>query len=105
MARGSAGYGYADMTHTSLSAARRLIVRQRKKLWDQEKKIAQAIDKLQAGCSHPTPTAEYKGDTGNYDPSANGYWIRWECADCGKRWTTDQTPEEWNKYPNAVKVT
>jgi len=48
------------------------------------------IRQLQASCPHPDVQKKYGSNTGNYDPSADSYWIDWNCPDCGKRWTTDQ---------------
>jgi hypothetical protein len=45
---------------------------------------------LQAVCAHPNADKNYRGSTGNYDPSADSYWIEYRCPDCGKFWMTDQ---------------
>ena len=45
---------------------------------------------LQELCQHPNVEKTYKGNTGNYDPSADSYWIEWKCPDCKKYWMTDQ---------------
>lgn len=42
-------------------------------------------------CEHPDVTKKYEGSTGNYDPSADSYWIRWRCPDCEHTWVTDQS--------------
>jgi hypothetical protein len=41
-------------------------------------------------CQHINFTKKCDGSSGNYDPSADSYWIDWECQDCGKHMTTDQ---------------
>jgi hypothetical protein len=41
-------------------------------------------------CTHPTASKKYCGSSGNYDPSADAYWIEFRCPDCGKFWMTDQ---------------
>ena len=51
------------------------------------------IEQLRLACTHPDKTGECKGNTGNYDPSADSYWIDWYCPDCGKKWMTDQSRE------------
>lgn len=45
---------------------------------------------LQNQCNHVNVDKTYKGNSGNYDPSANSYWIEFKCSDCGKFWTEDQ---------------
>jgi hypothetical protein len=50
------------------------------------------IAEIQEQCSHPEAvvTRVNRGSTGNYDPSADGYWVECECGLCGKRWCEDQ---------------
>ena len=45
---------------------------------------------LQTICPHTNSTKKYESNTGNYDPSADSYWIRYHCPDCNKHWQTDQ---------------
>lgn len=45
---------------------------------------------LQVECLHPNVEQKYGANTGNYDPSADRYWIDWKCPDCYKHWQTDQ---------------
>lgn len=45
---------------------------------------------LQSTCSHPAASKKHCGNSGNYDPSADSYWIEFKCPDCGKRWMEDQ---------------
>lgn len=45
---------------------------------------------LQYECPHTNVDKKYKSNTGNYDPSANSYWIELSCPDCGKWWMEDQ---------------
>lgn len=45
---------------------------------------------LQASCSHPSASKKHCGNSGNYDPSADSYWIEYRCPDCNKRWNEDQ---------------
>lgn len=49
-----------------------------------------ALEAHQGRCKHKRVKKEYKGNTGNYDPSTDCYWINWFCPTCLKRWTTDQ---------------
>jgi len=48
------------------------------------------LSELQTECPHQNVKKEYKGSGGNYDPSADSYWINFDCPDCGKRWQEDQ---------------
>jgi hypothetical protein len=52
--------------------------------------ISKSIEKLRAICQHPNATKKHGSNTGNYDPSADIYWIDVHCPDCGKIWQTEQ---------------
>lgn len=56
------------------------------KLISKEDKIAAKKSKLQSQCQHPNVNKQSKSNTGNYDPTANSYWIKFKCPDCDKRW-------------------
>ena len=53
---------------------------------------ANKIVKLQENCPHYSDhtTQKYRGNTGNYDPTADNYWVEIECLICGKKWREDQ---------------
>jgi hypothetical protein len=53
-------------------------------------KLAEQLKQLQDLCQHTNVEKKYGANTGNYDPSADSYWIDWKCPDCNKRWRTDQ---------------
>lgn len=55
-----------------------------------EDKLARELAKLQATCNHPNLEKNYKANTGNYDRSADSYWIEFKCPDCRKRWIQEQ---------------
>ena len=55
-----------------------------------EDKLAKELSKLQKLCQHPNANSKYDSNTGNYDPSADSYWIDYICPDCNKRWRIDQ---------------
>lgn len=38
-------------------------------------------------CTHSDVTKQSGGSTGNYDPSADCYWVDYHCNICDKRWT------------------
>lgn len=62
-------------------------IRQRYKIIDQfQEKWALEEKNLQELCTHPNVEKKYKGNTGNYDPTADCYWIEFKCPDCQKRW-------------------
>ena len=44
---------------------------------------------LRLMCPHTDATKKYNSNTGNYDPSADCYWIEWYCPDCNDRWRED----------------
>lgn len=60
------------------------------KLISKEDKIAAKMLKLQSQCQHPNVNKQYNGNIGNYDPTADSYWIEFKCPDCDKRWNEDQ---------------
>jgi len=41
-------------------------------------------------CSHVNVSKLRAGSSGNYDRSADAYWIEFRCPDCGKFWMEDQ---------------
>jgi len=45
------------------------------------------IGEIQAKCEHLNHEKQYGSNTGNYDPTADSYWITYKCKDCAKRWT------------------
>ena len=49
-----------------------------------------AEKELQDSCPHANVDEKYKGNSGNYDSSANSSWIEYRCLDCGKFWTKEQ---------------
>ncbi len=65
-----------------------------RKKWEsidkREDKLAKELAKLQEQCQHPNLISKYDSNTGNYDPSADSYWIDYTCPDCRKRWRKDQ---------------
>ena len=62
-------------------------------IMNKKAKLSIQLSELQELCTHPDITKQYRGDTGNYDPSQDSYWINWHCPDCDKRWTTPQDRE------------
>ena len=73
------------MTMTPAQIRRRLkTIQKHQDKWDIAEKDLQEI------CIHPNVDEKYKGNSGNYDPSADSYWIEYRCPDCDKFWIEDQ---------------
>lgn len=66
------------------------VQRKRKSIYEKQVRLSEELHELQVLCTHPNVSKTYKGNTGNYDPSADSYWIDWKCPDCDKYWMTDQ---------------
>lgn len=81
-----------------LTVKRRLAIEHRISEWQER------LDALRDDCPHYRSWYENKGSTGSWDRDDH-YWRDYECEDCGKRWTTDQSHEQEKKYPHAVKGT
>lgn len=66
------------------------------------------LKEVREKCDHQGDlTYTYYGSSGNYDPSADCYWIDWHCKDCGKRWSTSQENSGHltrTVYPNAKQI-
>lgn len=74
--------------HMYCMAKQRILTRIRRlksKIADLHSEIARIQD---AECSHPLETLseKYDGNTGNYDPHADCYWVNRHCGECGKSW-------------------
>jgi hypothetical protein len=63
---------------------------QRLKIETRLNKANADLKSLQSTCTHPNVVQKHGGNTGNYDPSSDCYWIDFTCPDCDKRWTEDQ---------------
>lgn len=71
------------MTQDEIRAKRAKLTAKRLRLFDE-------VAMLQQTCQHPTPEKKYGSNTGNYDPTADIYWIDYTCHDCGHRWSVRQ---------------
>lgn len=78
------------------------VVRRRKAIEQKIQQWESKLEELQKTCLHYNSWYENKGSTGSWDRDDH-YWRDYECEDCGKRWTTDQSYEQEKKYPYAVK--
>lgn len=48
-------------------------------------------DEIQEACTHPPIVVRYQycSNTGNYDPSNDGYWTNYLCTLCEKQWSVE----------------
>lgn len=60
--------------------------------------LEKLIDEIKDSCPHINNTKKYDGDTGNYDPSADRYWVNIECLDCGTHLHFYDNEEGYRKY-------
>lgn len=70
------------MTPEEIKARWKIIDKFQEKWYDEELK-------LQKLCQHTNATKTRHSNTGNYDPSADSYWISHKCPDCNKTWYED----------------
>lgn len=64
------------MTRKEVKSVRLRIMRERRKLSAEERK-------LQAACTHPAASRRYRSDTGNVCLEDDYYWLEIDCPDCG----------------------
>lgn len=57
-------------------------------------------------CPHERKEGVYKGNTGNWCPDDDSYWIDATCLDCGKRWMIDSEEDkhEYRHFQGTIKV-
>jgi len=57
-------------------------------LQEEARQLYSKIKVIQDECSHPDScvTYEYGANTGNYDPTADNYWVNFHCKLCDKYW-------------------
>lgn len=63
------------------------------------------IRKIQDECEHPPETLKgiYMGDTGNYDPHDDRYWITFTCELCDKTWQANHGTPEYRRPHKKTK--
>lgn len=66
----------------------------KRKIENAEKRIVSLyaeIKSLQEQCPHPKEaiSEKYDGDTGNWCPQDDSYWVDRKCNNCGQRWHID----------------
>jgi hypothetical protein len=69
-------------------------------------KLERELYEIRKACPHENFKSEYKANTGNYDPSADCYWLNVKCLDCGEFMMFDSVENraEYYKYsPNKNK--
>jgi len=62
----------------------------RKRIEQKIEKLYQELKHIQLNCPHTNLKKQYSSDTGNYDRSADSYWIDCHCQDCNLTWRTEQ---------------
>ena len=55
----------------------------------QIKEASDRINVLRSKCKHKKAVKTYGSNTGNYDPSNDGYWTEYSCPECGRYWTEE----------------
>jgi hypothetical protein len=65
---------------------------------------SETLDLMQSKCEHPPETLrkEYKGNTGDYDPNDNRYWVEFKCWLCNKYWTADSKTDEYRNRRGMI---
>lgn len=71
---------------------------------DQIEKAYSKLHELQESCPHYDSVYKNRGSTGSWDRD-DSFWREYECFDCGKKWQTDQSFTQDEKYPYAVDKT
>jgi len=84
------------------------IFKAKKEVLEQKyKDIVLELLNLSKECPHLDLTYKYDGSSGNWDRSADIYYIDWKCQDCGKSWVTSQD-DSWDLttkvYPHAKQI-
>lgn len=78
------------------------IIKRRQAIEEKIEQWENRLSELQKSCPHYHSFYEDKGSSGHWDRE-DSYWRDYECMDCGKTWTTDQSYNQNKKYPHAVK--
>lgn len=73
------------------------------KITDLRSMISQAqslIREVQRNCPHDNVTVAHRANSGNYDPSADSYWVDVDCLDCGSSmsYDADKDPTNYRFY-------
>lgn len=64
----------------------------------------QRIRDLQAQCPHDIVAGYYKGNTGNWCPQDDRYWIEAECQECLKYIHADSDTELYRKLSRSGMI-
>lgn len=73
------------------------------RLYGKQVLIDDEIEALRDACPHVNLHGKYKGDTGNWCPQDDSYWIEAVCKDCERRWFID-SKENAEAYRNFKGV-
>ncbi len=63
------------------------------------------IKDLRDSCPHINFESSYGSNDGNYDPSADRYWVNFKCLDCGqtKMFDSEENGEKYRKFGPKYK--
>lgn len=60
------------------------------------------VQHLQEVCPHEHKTGKYKGDTGNWCPDDDSYWIDAHCLDCDKSWMIESHHAAYKQFDGEI---
>jgi len=66
--------------------------------------LNEELSKHQDKCKHPNAVGEYGANTGNYDPTADIYWIHISCPTCGKWWSVNDRDPNFREICRTTKT-
>lgn len=67
-------------------------------------KLQQKLTDLRLLCPHEIISGEYKGNTGNWCPDDDSYWITAVCEDCGGYIHADSGTEDYNRLSRSGMI-
>lgn len=73
------------------------------RLYGKERIVRDEIEQLRASCPHENLVGEYRGNTGNWCPQDDSWWINAHCKDCDKQWMID-SKDDAEEYRNFKGV-
>jgi len=63
-------------------------------------KAQKELKQIQDECPHPKETLDKKfgGNTDNYDPHSDSYWVTLHCGVCDRGWVVYSDDPEYRRY-------
>lgn len=65
-------------------------------------RLQSELGRIRDTCPHPHKEGRYKGNTGNWCPDDDSYWIDVSCPDCGKTWHVDSHAPEYKRFDGKI---